>query len=483
MAAMRDFWIRYRAPIILLLIGFACVLAFKAILRPFLVAIFIAYLIDPIVRWAHHKPIFGRRLPRGVAVLGVYFTVLVTLTLGVLLITPKFVEELDVLKQQDISKTIKDVRETSIPAINQKLDRIFSVFATSDDRTRIASDHVLHAMERAEQLAFVYAVLPDEDQRARLRSGELKIHEAKHATSPERELVRMVQDEDGAWSVMLVANSLEFQPQRDGSYTMKLPEEDLNVPARKTTFDLERAIDNALDTVQDTMGRQFANFFSLSQRVLGALAGVLFSILVTLMVAAFISIDVPNIQSFIRSLFPKDKQDTVGDLLVELDRGLSGVIRGQLVICLINGVLTTIGLLLLKVKFAVVLGIIAGVFSLIPVFGAIISGIPCALVALTQGVTTSLLVIAWIAVIHFIEGNILGPKILGHNAKIHPALIVFALLAGEHVYGILGALLAVPAASIIQTLYMFFIYDRRPRGTLETPTGSVVVATSPSEPS
>ena len=74
---------------------------------------------------------------------------------------------------------------------------------------------------------------------------------------------------------------------------------------------------------------------------------------------------------------------------------------------------------------------------------------------LTVSVGTGFLALAWILVIHFIEGNFLNPKIMGTAAHIHPVLIVFALVTGEHTAGIPGALLAVPIFSILQTLFLF----------------------------
>ncbi|MHC4410320.1 MAG: AI-2E family transporter, partial [Planctomycetota bacterium] len=66
-----------------------------------------------------------------------------------------------------------------------------------------------------------------------------------------------------------------------------------------------------------------------------------------------------------------------------------------------------------------------------------------------------------ILLIHFIEANFLNPKIMGSASKIHPVVIIFALLAGEHAYGIVGALLAVPTASIVQSGFTFFVLDRQ----------------------
>ena len=105
----------------------------------------------------------------------------------------------------------------------------------------------------------------------------------------------------------------------------------------------------------------------------------------------------------------------------------------------------------------------AGAFSLIPVFGTIISSIPIVVIALVSSeggpdFASALGILAWIAGIHLLEANVLNPKIIGDSAHIHPVLVIFALLAGEHVYGLTGALLAIPAMSLVQTT---FIHARR----------------------
>jgi predicted PurR-regulated permease PerM len=105
---------------------------------------------------------------------------------------------------------------------------------------------------------------------------------------------------------------------------------------------------------------------------------------------------------------------------------------------------------------------VAGVFSLIPIFGTIISSIPIVLIAwATSGIELGALTLGWILLIHFIEANFLNPKIMGSASKIHPVVVVFALIAGENAYGIAGALLAVPAASILQSCFKFFVLDRQ----------------------
>jgi predicted PurR-regulated permease PerM len=179
------------------------------------------------------------------------------------------------------------------------------------------------------------------------------------------------------------------------------------------------------------------------------------TVFLAFMLAAFLSVDLPGTIAFVLGLFPARTQPRVSDLMSRLDKGLSGVVRGQLSICAVNGVLTTIGLLLLGVPFGTTLGIFAGFCSLIPIFGTFISSVPAILLGLSVSPMTGLLVLIWILAIHLVEANLLNPKILGDAAQLHPVVVIFALLAGEQTFGLFGALFAVPTASILQTLFFF----------------------------
>jgi predicted PurR-regulated permease PerM len=197
-----------------------------------------------------------------------------------------------------------------------------------------------------------------------------------------------------------------------------------------------------------------------------------------LMVAAFILVDLVRIQDFLRSLVPEQYQVDYERIATGIDRGLAGVIRGQLLICCINGAFTYTGLYIFHVKYPLLLAGIAATMSLVPIFGSILSSVPIVAIALISSGTFDLrqgvLVLGWIICIHLLEANLLNPKIMGDAAKIHPVLVVFALIAGEHSYGLVGALFAVPVASIIQTIFVY--YRKRPRPP--TTTTSVVVVSS-----
>jgi predicted PurR-regulated permease PerM len=132
------------------------------------------------------------------------------------------------------------------------------------------------------------------------------------------------------------------------------------------------------------------------------------------------------------------------------------VVRGQLTIMLVNGVLTFLGLLILRIPFAFALSALATLLYVVPVFGTIISSIPIVLLAtLAGGLSKGLLALAWILVIHALETYVLNPKIMGDATRIHPVLIVLALVIGERTAGIVGALLAVPVASVLVAIFRF----------------------------
>jgi hypothetical protein len=208
--------------------------------------------------------------------------------------------------------------------------------------------------------------------------------------------------------------------------------------------------------------RHLDSALELAIRFVSALVGTLYKMVLILMLTAFIVIDRPRIVAFIRDVPPEQHRATYARLLGYFDRGLAGVIRGQLLICLVNGLLTWVGLELLGVRYALLLGLIAGVFSLIPIFGTILSTIPIVLIAWGTGtIAKAALALGWILLIHFLEANFLNPKIMGTASKIHPVVVIFALLAGEHAYGIVGALLAVPAASLLQSAFRFYVLDRQ----------------------
>ena len=163
-----------------------------------------------------------------------------------------------------------------------------------------------------------------------------------------------------------------------------------------------------------------------------------------------------SIIGFFRSLVFPDARRSFDLLLARIDRGLAGVVRGQLFICLVNGVLSAIGFWLFDLKYWPILAILAGVMSLVPIFGSIMSSVPIVAIALTQSLGVAVEVLLWIVGIHQLEANFLNPKIIGDQAHIHPVLVVFSLLVGEHFFGLVGRAARRPVLSIAQCFFLHF---------------------------
>jgi predicted PurR-regulated permease PerM len=220
--------------------------------------------------------------------------------------------------------------------------------------------------------------------------------------------------------------------------------------------DLAAGIADVLRDASAALRSRLGDVVALSRTLLAATVKTIFFFVLLFMLTAFISMDAPRIVRFTESLVPVSWRGDLRRLLHGIDAGLAGVVRGQLTIMLVNGVLTLIGLLLLKIPFAFALAAVATLLYVVPIFGTILSSIPIVLLALTSGgMARGMLALAWILVIHALEAYVLNPKIMGTATRIHPVLIVLALVIGERSFGIVGALLAVPVASVVVAVFRF----------------------------
>lgn len=235
-------------------------------------------------------------------------------------------------------------------------------------------------------------------------------------------------------------------------------------------FDLERALGQVGSRLSHLAGDHLGDVVGVGQKVVGNVLGGVFRLFFLLMVTAFLLIDWNHLGEALRDLFPPSWASEVETVLGEVDRKLSGVVRGQVVICVVNGLLTFVGLVLLRIKFAVLLSVIATVLSFIPIFGTILSSVPIVAIGLTQGFQTGFAALGWIAGIHALEAYFLNPKIMGSAAKIHPVVIAFVLIAGEHTFGFVGALFAVPTTAIVLATVEFLL--ERAREALRPPPES-----------
>ncbi len=385
----------------------ACLVVFRAVLLPFVLGLLVAYVLHPVVRALTRVRVVGRSPPRWVAVLAVYITFLTVLVIVFLAVTPRVVSE------------VRDFVVHEVPSLRAQAERTWL------PRTRAWLGRLQGALTPTRGPVTPAGVNDDDDD------------------DPRDPAIRVEPVPAGGYRIVLPREGIEVEQIDDRHFRA--------VPARPRAHDGADVLRRELRRLGEGHA---SDIFRVGRGIVGGVIGGIFGFFMTLMVSAYLLVTEARVLDFFRRLVRPESRAAFDELLVRLDRGLSGVVRGQLFICLVNGSLSAVGFALADLKYWPTLAVVATVFSLVPIFGTILSSIPAVAIGLTQGFGTGLFVLLWILGIHQLEANLLNPKIMGDAAKIHPVMVVFSLLAGEHVFGILGALLAVPAMSIAQSLFL-----------------------------
>lgn len=197
--------------------------------------------------------------------------------------------------------------------------------------------------------------------------------------------------------------------------------------------------------------------------VLGSVMGVfgLLALLVIVPVVAFyLLLDWDNMVARLDEMLPLDHAETIRDLAREIDRALSGFVRGQGLVILILGTFYSIGLGLVGLPFGVAIGVMAASLSFIPYIGVLIGGATAIGVALFSFWGDPFWIIAVVAIFavgQFLEGNFLQPKIVGTSVGLHPVWLMFALTVFGTMFGFVGLLVAVPLAAALGVLVRYAV--------------------------
>ena len=212
-----------------------------------------------------------------------------------------------------------------------------------------------------------------------------------------------------------------------------------------------------------------ANLAEIGQGVLGqaqdSLGGMIravfssFNFLVGLVIIPFWLFYILQDESRVKSAIMKARHPELRaddpSLASLVDHELSAYVRGQLILCLFVGTLATIAMLIIGVPFALVLGLIAGIFEVLPNIGPYLGAIPAILVALATNPVSAIWVAVAFFAIQMIENLVLVPRISGKSVKLHPALVMMVLVIGGQLAGFWGMLIAVPVTAVIRDVFLY----------------------------
>lgn len=180
---------------------------------------------------------------------------------------------------------------------------------------------------------------------------------------------------------------------------------------------------------------------------------IIFSAVTVFVIAFYWLSERPVIKRVIFSFIKEEKRARGRQLWDSVEGKLGSWVRGQVVLMLFIFMMDLIGYTLMGLKFAFALAVFAGIAELVPLVGPYIGGAPAILIALTQSPTLAIVIAIYIVVIQLVEGNILVPRIMEKAVGVSPLTVIVGILIGSTLYGILGALLAVPIAAAIQVIF------------------------------
>ena len=214
----------------------------------------------------------------------------------------------------------------------------------------------------------------------------------------------------------------------------------------------------------------FTSYFSTEKiieyvsKVIGVF-GILFNIFVTIIISIYILLQRKDIKEFLKkagkSIFEKPTYKRVSKYFKESNKIFLDFIYCQILDGIIIGIIASIAMSIIGVKYSILLGFAIGMFNIIPYFGAIIAIAIAALITVfTGGLQQAAIMAVTVIILQQIDANIINPKILGDGLKISPILVIFAVTIGGEFFGVMGMFLAVPIIAILKLLAMDFIEIR-----------------------
>lgn len=214
-------------------------------------------------------------------------------------------------------------------------------------------------------------------------------------------------------------------------------------------------ISQLVTAINEGLGRVTNVLISGSQSFLDILSKFFGGIMLTTSVfvlSFYLTVGKDGVERFLLTILPPAYEARAIELYTKVRRKIGRWLRGQLLLSLVIGIAVFFGLWLLGVKYSLILGLLAGVFELVPYVGPIFSGSVAVLVAATNSLTLGLYTLLLFVLIQQIENNVLVPAVMSLTTSLNPVVILISLLVGAKLFGFIGLILAVPAAVLLQEI-------------------------------
>ena len=279
-------------------------------------------------------------------------------------------------------------------------------------------------------------------------------------------------------TTMSLANSI---PKQVSQFTVWLDDTANHSDVANTATEMiTEGMDYLENWVEETVKPQLGDYITkVTAGVYNAIRAII-NFIIGLIVSAYILYSKEKFVGQVKKIIYAFCSPTVGNKVVRMirrsDQIFGGFIIGKLIDSLIIGILAFITLYIMRMPYTVLLAVIIGVTNVIPVFGPFIGAIPCFILVLLVDPLQGLEFLIFIFILQQIDGNIIGPKILGNTTGLTSFWVIFAILVGNGFFGVVGMLLGVPVFAVIYYLIRKFLEFLLKRKNLPTATDDYVKA-------
>ncbi|HEX2029408.1 MAG TPA: AI-2E family transporter [Nitriliruptorales bacterium] len=207
---------------------------------------------------------------------------------------------------------------------------------------------------------------------------------------------------------------------------------------------------------------QFAEILSSAGSVARGILHAAVIVLLGPVLAFYLLADLPNVLEGLKRVVPSDQRAEVVRVAEGIMGRVGGYFRGQLLVATFVGVATAMGLLVVGLPFWALIGLITGIFNLVPLIGPFVGGAIGVVVALTagDGVTQAVWVAVVMTAVQQIDNHVISPNVMSRTVELHPITVMLGLLVAGSLYGILGMLVAVPAIAVAKLLALHVLETR-----------------------
>ena len=216
-------------------------------------------------------------------------------------------------------------------------------------------------------------------------------------------------------------------------------------------------VEEGLSTLQSALTKAVGGVFST---IVGIFGGVV-SFAVILVLTFYMVVQEDGMKKMFRVLVPDHYQSFISGILGKIQRKITAWVKGQLLLSLIIGIMVYLGLSIIGINYALVLGMFAAIMELVPYAGPFLGGVVAVFFALSQSTTKAFLVVILFIIIQQLENNILVPKVMQRAVGLNPIISILALIIGAKVAGIAGALFAIPVATALDLLVREVLHGER----------------------